>query len=139
MRIPGILKPEGKYSRLQYILVDISTYIMMIGLVCLAFLHPAWIPVTVIGVLLMIYIDVISTIKRLRDLGKPASDYILTLIPIVSWFMDFSLLYQPGVQERNEEAFRDYKISQYDRRYKHREKPYDGRRDIPPGRTDLKL
>ena len=139
MKIPGILKPEGKYRRGSYLLADISTQFLGGVLLFLAFLHVAWIPVAVIVIPLLVYLNIISTIKRLRDLGRLESDYILLFIPFVSIFLDFSLRWNPGEDEINEMSYRDYKIRQYNRRQRHKEKPYDGTRNIPPGYTDLKL
>ena len=137
MKIPGILKPEGHYDRGSYILADISTQMIMAVLIVLASLHVAWIPVAAIGVPLLFYINIISTIKRLRDLGRPESDFILLFIPVVSMFLDFSLRWNPGDREVNEMGYRDYKIRQY--RKKHRLKPRTpgSERNTPERYTDF--
>lgn len=139
MKIPGILNPEGQYGRGAYILADISTHMLMGALIVLASLHAAWIPVAVIGVPLLLYIDIIATTKRLRDLGRPESDYFLLFIPFISVFLDFSLRWNPGEDETNEIGYRDYKIRQYNKKHRPRQKPPGADIDTSRRYTDFRF
>ena len=68
--------------------------------------------------LLLFYVDITATIKRLHDLGRPGSDIFLSIVPFVSWSLSWQLWFKSANGEIDREASRDYWIKEYDKRYK---------------------
>ena len=97
------------------------------------------IPFAVIGCMLMIYINIIATIKRLRDLGRSERDYFLLYIPFVSWFMDMTLWFKPGQEEIGKQASREYMIRQYEKKHQPKKRPYQNNGNIPRRHIDFRL
>ena len=139
MKIPGILKQEGEYTRIQYILAQYISIIICFVLWMLVFIHIAFIALAILGTLIAFQVDRCATIKRLNDLGRPAKDYYLTFIPIVSWFVDMALWYKSGESEANEAASREYMIQQYEMKHRKRERPHGTKKNIPRRYDDFRL
>jgi uncharacterized membrane protein YhaH (DUF805 family) len=76
-----------------------------------------WLLILVIPVWLFLwYIDIVATIKRLHDLGRPGDDIIKTFLPILGSIMDLKLWYESGQNEIDHETFKEYQIREYEKK-----------------------
>ncbi len=65
MKTPGFLSLEGDYSSLQLLLVTIVCLAIAAGLVFLVFIHPAFLVLTIPGIIFLICVFIISVMKWL--------------------------------------------------------------------------
>jgi uncharacterized membrane protein YhaH (DUF805 family) len=116
MKLAEVFSSEGRYNRSQYNITQMVTHLLVIGLVLLVVVS-GWFLILVIPAWLVLwFIDMQSTVKRLHDLGREEGEIFKLLIPFVGTFMDWKLHYQSGDEERDIEAFDDYKRYMYDKK-----------------------
>lgn len=128
--LAGLFSSKGSVGRTRYWFTNVTCYAIIIFLLYLASVHPAFIALAVVVGLPVDYIDIMTTIKRLHDLGRSGSDLPHLLIPIVGDFLEFKLNYQSGETEKLREAQRDYNIQQFRRKHLNYKSHDDIYRDI---------
>ena len=118
MKLKGLFSTEGRYGRGEYIITDISTYIIAVILGVLVALVSGWLLIVAIpGWIALWWINIAATVKRLHDLGRPGDDILKLFIPFVGSWIDLKLMYQSGVDETTVEEMRDYQIKQNRNKY----------------------
>ena len=120
MKFGQILSSKGSYTRGQYILTQLVMYLLVFGLIWLVSTNLLFLILAIPVGLFLWYLDIIATIKRLHDLGRPGDDFLKTFIPLLGSIMEWKLWYESGQQEMDMEAYREYKIHEYDRRHRRR-------------------
>ena len=91
MKFSEVFSSEGRYSRSRYNLTHIVTHFLAIGLALLAFISGWFLIVVILAWLVLWFIDMQATVKRLHDLGREESDMVKLFIPFVGTFMDWKL------------------------------------------------
>ena len=95
---PDILNPNGRFSRIPYVLILFVANIIMFPLVYL-FLD-AWFILIFIQIFVS-YVAIIAGIRRLHDLNKSGWPLLLLLIPFVNFIFLLYLLLAPGEKQGN--------------------------------------
>jgi uncharacterized membrane protein YhaH (DUF805 family) len=134
-KLPGFFKPGGKYNRSRYRSIISIISLVFLGLYLLWNYYQEWLPVVIAVGVPVYYIEVVSSIKRLRDLGRPARNYLLTFVPYVNILLRWSLWYDLIGEARVDQDDRDYHVQEYYRKQRGKAKPYGGGRDVG-GRYD---
>jgi uncharacterized membrane protein YhaH (DUF805 family) len=116
VKFSEVFSSDGRYSRSQYNITQIVTHLLAMVLVFLVVVSP-WLLIPAVPAWLVLwFIDMQSTVKRLHDLGREEGDIFKLLIPFVGTFMDLRLHYQSGEKEGDIEAFDDYQRYMYDKK-----------------------
>jgi len=122
MKIVEILSNEGSLNHIQFRMIEIVTTTLMVITPFLLFFSMYLLIIVIPLEALLYYIWTVSTIKRLRGVGRPDSDFIKILIPFVSWKIEKELRGDSGfgkngelTEEGYKEILRDYQIQEYER------------------------
>jgi uncharacterized membrane protein YhaH (DUF805 family) len=117
MKIAEIFSSEGKYSRSRYNITELTINVLIIAFIVLIMVNCWFFLLAIPGWLVLWFIHVQSTVKRLHDLGKKEGDIFKLMIPMVGSFLHWRLHWQAGQDEQNIDAYYDYKRQLHDKRY----------------------
>jgi len=93
-----ILNPNGRFSRIPYVLILFVANIIMFPLFYL--LQDAWFILIFIQIFVS-YVAIIAGIRRLHDLNKSGWHLLLLLVPFVNFIFLLYLLLAPGEKQGN--------------------------------------
>ncbi len=93
-----LLKPDGRFSRIQYVLILFVANIIMFPLVYL--FQDAWFILIFIQIFVS-YVAIIAGIRRLHDLNKSGWHLLFLLVPFANIVFLLYLLFAPGKIEGN--------------------------------------
>lgn len=122
MKISEIISPSGSYDHMQFRLIERVTTTLMVMTLFLLTINIFFLILVIPVETLLYYIWIISTIKRLHGVGRPATDAFKLLIPFVSWKIEKELRNEQGYEKDEEiteegfkETMKDYQIQEYER------------------------
>jgi len=99
MKISEAIKPEGRFNRSQFAFFYFIPCLITLILVLPVLAFPPIIILPIMWSLFQEYMVIVSSLKRLRDLGKSAWYLLIIFVPLVNLIFLIYLLSASGIPE----------------------------------------
>jgi uncharacterized membrane protein YhaH (DUF805 family) len=108
MNFLELFSSKGKYSRLRYNIIETAIMPLVTVLIILIFVSRWFLLLSIPAGLVLWFIHIQSTVKRLHDLGRPDEHMNRLFIPFTGAFLHSRVHHEAGQDEKDTIAYRDY-------------------------------